>query len=204
MKLEIKTKLRGNLFFDQGAAATQVFHEELSKAFNQSLRTLRDMVRARAPVGASSTLRHSIFHEMKDPSRSPGLQASTTFEGRVFVHSGHPKFFSFAFMPCTYGPAVEFGTKPHFPPMWPLNDWVIHKFPRSTAERELPGPFRAQTYKIAWSIKKKGTKAHPFFAPALDEFDSLGILESNVRSALDLIAKRINVETPWWAQEVPV
>ncbi len=54
-----------------------------------------------------------------------------------------------------YGVYVELGTKPHFPPVGALSKW---------AKKRGLNP-----YLIARSISKKGTKPHPFMAPALEK-----------------------------------
>jgi hypothetical protein len=50
---------------------------------------------------------------------------------------------------------MEFGTRPHFPPVRAITPW---------AQRHGIDPFA-----LALSIARKGTKPHPFLKPALDE-----------------------------------
>lgn len=50
---------------------------------------------------------------------------------------------------------MEFGTRPHFPPVRAITPWA-------TAHGIDP-------YALALSIARKGTKPHPFLKPALDE-----------------------------------
>jgi len=54
-----------------------------------------------------------------------------------------------------YGASVEFGTKPHFPPVRALERW---------AKKRGLNP-----YVVARSIAKKGTIAHPYLIPAFKE-----------------------------------
>ena len=56
-----------------------------------------------------------------------------------------------------YAPYVEFGTRPHWPPMAALQPWAQrHGFPPGS-----PGAFL-----IARAISRHGTKPHPYMQPA--------------------------------------
>jgi hypothetical protein len=56
-----------------------------------------------------------------------------------------------------YGPMVEYGTRPHFPPVEPLEDWARrHGMPPGTG------------FLIARKIAKYGTPAQPFLFPAAE------------------------------------
>lgn len=57
-----------------------------------------------------------------------------------------------------HAPFVEFGTRPHFPPVAPLERWAKVKLGK-------PG----LGFVIAKKIARKGTKAQPYFQPAVDE-----------------------------------
>jgi phage gpG-like protein len=57
-----------------------------------------------------------------------------------------------------YAPHVEYGTRPHFPPIKAIREW---------AGRVLGDEGAA--FPVARAIAKKGTKAQPFLRPALDE-----------------------------------
>ena len=54
-----------------------------------------------------------------------------------------------------YGAAMEYGTKPHMPPVDALTRWANDK--------------GINPWALAFTIKAKGTKAHPYFKPAIDE-----------------------------------
>jgi len=60
-----------------------------------------------------------------------------------------------------YGVYVEFGTRPHFPPLEPIKDWA----------RRVIGD-EGVAFPIARKISREGTEAQPFLRPALDEFQS--------------------------------
>jgi HK97 gp10 family phage protein len=56
-----------------------------------------------------------------------------------------------------YAPSIEFGSRPHFPPLDPIREWCRrHRIPESAA------------YPIALKIARKGTPALPFLFPALE------------------------------------
>lgn len=56
-----------------------------------------------------------------------------------------------------YGPYVEFGTRPHFPPVEPLEEWARrHGMPPGTG------------FLIARKIARYGTPAQPFLFPAAE------------------------------------
>lgn len=80
-------------------------------------------------------LRNSITHEL-DPDGLGG-RAGTAIE---------------------YGPAEEFGSRPHWPPIEPLKDW---------ARRH--GMEESAAYAIAAKIAREGTEAAPFLFPAFEE-----------------------------------
>ena len=67
---------------------------------------------------------------------------------------------------------VEEGTRPHFPPVAPLEAW---------AARKLGSP--GLGFVIARSIARKGTPAQPFMQPAVD--DSIRDVERYFEIALD-------------------
>lgn len=54
-----------------------------------------------------------------------------------------------------YGLYVEEGTNPHMPPVAALQRWADSK--------------GINAWALAMSIKKKGTKAHPFFKPGIEK-----------------------------------
>ena len=54
-----------------------------------------------------------------------------------------------------YGAAMEYGTRPHFPPIDAITKWANKK--------------GINPYALAFSISKKGTKAHPYFQPGIEK-----------------------------------
>lgn len=57
-----------------------------------------------------------------------------------------------------YGAAVEFGTRPHFPPVAPLERWAQTKLGKS-----------GLGFVIARKIAREGTKAQPYAEPAFKD-----------------------------------
>ena len=64
---------------------------------------------------------------------------------------------------CPYAVPVELGSRPHFPPVQPLADWVRAKF----GEQD-PQAARAIAFCIARKIAAHGTKGQHVFQRALD------------------------------------
>ena len=60
------------------------------------------------------------------------------------------------FTPVFYAPFVEFGTRPHMPPLSALQPWARRHGFRSA-------------WPLALAISRRGTRPHPFMRPALKE-----------------------------------
>jgi hypothetical protein len=75
--------------------------------------------------------------------------------------------------PMEHGVPVEMGSKPHFPPIGPLEFWVEKKL-GITDEKQA----RSVAYAIAWKIKRRGTKGKEMFKSGLEENEHrvMGIL----------------------------
>jgi hypothetical protein len=71
--------------------------------------------------------------------------------------------------PAIYGESVELGTKPHFPPIDPIQHWVEKKFGYEGKDA------RAVAYLIARKISKKGTKGAHMFGKTWDDNKSMVI-----------------------------
>ncbi len=81
--------------------------------------------------------------------------------------------------PFPYPVAVHEGTKPHFPPTEPLQEWVKRKL-RIRSEKKLERVTRL----IQWKIAKHGTKARPFLREVFEQE------QGQVESDLVKIARR--------------
>jgi hypothetical protein len=75
--------------------------------------------------------------------------------------------------PAIYGEAVEYGTKPHFPPIKPILFWVEKKLGLSGKEA------KSAAFCIARAISKRGTKGAEMFSKgfAMNESQIISILE---------------------------
>ena len=74
-----------------------------------------------------------------------------------------------------YGEAVENGTRPHFPPVDALTNWANRK--------------GINPYALAFSISKKGTKAHPYFKPGIEK--SKDYIKQQSKIGMNLILKAL-------------
>jgi hypothetical protein len=116
-----------------------VVREELLAAVTEADLLLAREVSERAPVGAGGAagLKGSIF-SVEEVSESGVIGLVGT--------------------PVQYAAPVELGTRPHFPPVEPLVDWVRVKL-GIVEEREA----RGVAFLVARKISRKGTKAQrPF------------------------------------------
>jgi hypothetical protein len=71
--------------------------------------------------------------------------------------------------PLQYGEPVEMGTKPHFPPIGPIQFWVEQKLHIEGKEA------RGVAFLIARAISKRGTKPHKMFMTGLEENEAMVI-----------------------------
>ncbi|GAH67032.1 unnamed protein product, partial [marine sediment metagenome] len=165
-----------------------IYYEEYLWAFKESLKTLRRMVQARTPRGSSLRLYHSISYSMVDltPRDSFGfLAGSPRFEGKVYARKEMEVTWGIFSTPYTrmapHADAVEYGTKPHFPPIFgpeSIHGWAGHVLPMMD-KFEL-----AQVaYRIALHISKHGTRPRYMFRDARQQFQASRILERNFNAA---------------------
>jgi hypothetical protein len=91
-----------------------------------------------------------------------------------------------------YWKYVEYGTKPHFPPLDAIKKWISVKpvLPRPLKNGKLPTTNQL-AYLIGRKISKVGTKAKPFLQPTLTDFDLVGKVYNEV---INLINKQITEE----------
>jgi len=126
--------------------APELADRELHAAMEESLMLLQRETVEATPTGAYGLLRKSII--AREPQRlADGLI------GVVDVEDAKGQYGSVL----NYAVAVELGTKPHFPPIEPLIDWVRAKL--GVERDEAPGV----AYRVARKIATKGTEgAHMF------------------------------------------
>ncbi len=112
--------------------APQIVLEEIATSMTEALLLLVREIKELTPVGVTGLLRGSVTHSIV--TRIRGVEMS----GKVFS-------------PVSHAVPVELGTKPHFPPLAPLRDWVEKKLGVSKSES------RGVAFLIARKIAAKGT-----------------------------------------------
>ena len=125
--------------------APEITREELTRAATEASLLFEREVIDKTPVGVhgGAGLRGSISSHIKQLKDGPlGI-----------VSSNSP-----------YAVPVELGTKAHFPPIEPLQDWVKHKLGIKD-DKEAKGI----AFAIALKISKKGTKGQFMFKQTFDE-----------------------------------
>ena len=124
-----------------------------------SLFRVGHMIRTRAIENLNKPTSHG---EVSLPTSNSGELAKkieVTSKGKsVFVISSAP-----------YSAYVEFGTRPHYPPSKPLIKYVRRKYKLSQKEAVRRG------YALQKYIGKHGTKARPFFKPAVKSISNADI-----------------------------
>lgn len=118
--------------------APQIVMEEIATSLQEALLLLEREIKDRLPTGVTGLLRGSITHKLIAQARGQEIA------GKVFS-------------PLNYAAPVELGTKPHFPPLAPLRDWVEKKLGVSKSQS------RSVAFLIARKIAAKGTKPQKHF-----------------------------------------
>jgi hypothetical protein len=85
-----------------------------------------------------------------------------------------------------YWKYVEYGTKPHWPPVDAIKKWISVKpiLPRPLKSGKLPTTDQL-AYLIGRKISKTGTKAKPFLKPTLSSFDLVGKVYDEVKKLIN-------------------
>ena len=120
--------------------APDITREELLRTTTEAGLLLKREVQERTPV-ATGTLRKSIKSRKRVLSRN------------VIGEVGSP---------LNYAAAVELGTKPHFPPVEPLKDWVKQKLDVPASQ------VGSVAHAIVRKIGKRGTKGAHMFRDAFE------------------------------------
>ncbi len=126
--------------------APEIAREEMSRSVEEALLLLEREIKENVPVGAHGLLRSSITHQMRGAALADGLGVAGTVGSSL-----------------NYALPVELGTKPHFPPVEPLRDWVEKKLGVD------PSRSGQVAFLIARKIAKRGTKGARYAGRALDE-----------------------------------
>ena len=152
LELKVKADIRGleELTERYPQASDRARRGRLTEAALILERAIKELT----PVGAGPIhLRDTVFSQ----TVSQGLSIS-----------------SFLGTPAVYGEPVEYGTKPHFPPVAPIRHWVERKLGLSGSEAA------GVAFVIARAISKRGTKPARMFGRGVDEQDAavMWILET--------------------------
>lgn len=144
IELAISIPTEGNSL-DRLAAYPERYAFEAQAAMLQASLLLEREVKDLTPVGVygAAGLRGSI-------AAMPPRMEGDTITGGVSTS-------------CPYALPVELGSKPHFPPVQPLEDWVRAKLGESD-----PDVARGIAFCIARKIAAHGTKGQHMFQRALD------------------------------------
>lgn len=125
--------------------APEIARKEMQISLAEALLFLEREVKEGTPtgVGGGGGLRGSITHNMRGST-------ATNLKGKVFS-------------PLAHAAPVEYGSKPHWAPIDPIQDWVEHKLGVSAAES------RAVAYLVARKISREGTEGAHMFENALSD-----------------------------------
>lgn len=127
------------------ARAPALVDAELQRAQTQATRYLHAMLSDKEeagglPLGAGGLNGAGLTNSIHTRVESKGGEVI----GLVETSSPHASF-------------VEFGTRPHFVPIQPLEDWALAKLPGVDSEEEA----RSAAFAISRKIAKHGTKPKP-------------------------------------------
>ncbi len=122
--------------------AQRVIDEEMRRALNAGVLHLKGAILPETPVGVTGALRQ-------------GVQTSITGDALSLVGR--------VFDPVAYAMPVESGSRPHFPPVAPLQLWVRRKL-GITDE----GEARSVAFLICRAISRRGTRAVQMFRRSFD------------------------------------
>ena len=146
--------------------APQVVNDELRAAMYLSTGILHAETVDQTPVGASG-------------GSGAGLAGSISYS----VSSAATMVTGLVSTPNPYAIPVELGTKPHTPPLAPIQSWVEARLGIREEQAE------AVAQRIVWKIKAKGTKGHFMFRNALERLTP--DIEGAFRTALSRILQRL-------------
>lgn len=141
--------------------APQIAQAEMERFMHAATQFLEGEVKERTP-GAHGTLKQSIGSEVRSLADAVIGVVGT---------------------PLSYALPVEIGTRPHFPPVAAIQDWVRVKL-------GLDGPEgRSAAFAIARKIAKRGTKGAFMFRDALEA--SRAELERQLQLAVEAIKAQL-------------
>lgn len=136
---------------------------------------------------------NAFCQELKNKIDSNGTNASGDLSKSIKgIVKQNGKYIVISIQLQDYWKYIEYGTKPHFPPLDAIKKWISVKpvLPRPLPNGKLPTTNQL-AYLIGRKISKVGTKAKPFLQPTLTDFDLVGKVYNEV---INLINKQITEE----------
>ena len=130
--------------------------QELTEAFKKAPEIV-EKVGARAIIKATALLEREV--KERTPFGVTGLLRQSIAAQKPY-RSGVDNMTGVVSSPLDYAVCVELGTKPHYPPIEPIKEWVLKKLELPDVEAESVARL------IAWKIKAHGTKGAKMFAKA--------------------------------------
>jgi hypothetical protein len=143
----------------------QAAHDAQVSRVTEASLLMEGAIKQLTPVGAGPIhLRDTIFHKIEAFGENVWGLIST---------------------PAVYGEPVELGTRPHFPPVAPIQHWVEKQMGLSGSEA------KSVAFLIARAISKRGTKAQKMFTISVEqhEADVIRILEQIPADILQKVTK---------------
>lgn len=95
-------------------------------------------------------LRQSIGRQIVEEGTLGGAATGGTYPAKITAYVGSP---------ITYGPHVEYGTRPHWPPAAPIEAWVRRKLKDAVARLAAETGAKARARSLAASIPTDGGRA---------------------------------------------
>ncbi len=150
MKIEVIVTGQDKLY-----NALKNFNTKFMKRLQEEMKMLGAKIEGQAKINTTPNvntgrLRSSITHRVKQKKDEVQVEVGSNVK---------------------YASYLEYGTKPHFPPVYSLSKWVERKI------RPKKSDVMRITYLIAKKIAMSGTKAYPYLRPAIrsayDNIDSI-------------------------------
>ena len=89
------------------------------------------------------------------------------------------------FADAPHAPFIEYGTRPHFPPLEPLKEWALRKGLADNDDEAM-----AVALSVARKIAHHGTVPHAFMARAVDRLKREKILEKEVNFEVEKVLNK--------------
>ena len=174
--MQVKVERTGSLFSE--TARDAIMNEEVRAHLTWASKQLEASVAKLTPVNTGAT-RGSVFSQVRG------------------VAQGHGE--AIVSMPVEHAEALEMGSKPHWPPMAPIELWVAQKFRdkggsiRATVKqsgRSKQSGIRSMAFLVARAISRRGTRAYRMFAKSVASLSPA--IEARWKDTVDRIAKRLS------------